>query len=100
RHSALEKLRELEYSITKRRLRDELEASFKVIQGTRQLNENTSKGGWFSLWNMAEDASPSLLLTFYGEAIKRHVFPKIKKSVMYAPLCQATEERFRAAGYP
>jgi hypothetical protein len=100
RRAALEKLREFEFSITKRRLREELEASFKVIQGLRQQNENSSKGGWFSLWNMAEDASPNMLLTFYGEALKRHVLPKIKKSAMFEPLCKATEQRFQEAGYP
>lgn len=100
RRAALEKLREFEYSIAKRRLRDELEATFKVIQGLRQQGERSSKGGWFSLWNMAEDASPSLLLKFYGEALRRQVLPQIKKSVMFEPLRKATEERFREAGYP
>ena len=100
RRAALEKLREFEFSITKRRLREELEAPFKVIQGLRQQSENSSKGGWFSLWNMAEDAPSSLLLKFYGEALRRQVFPQIKKAAMFEPLCKATETRFREAGYP
>jgi hypothetical protein len=100
RRAALEKLREFEFSITKRRLREELEAPFKVIQGLRQQSETSSKGGWFSLWNLAEDASPQLLLAFYGDVLRRQVFPQLKKSVMFEPLRKATETRFREAGYP
>jgi hypothetical protein len=100
RRAALEKLREFEYSITKRRLREELEAPFKVIPGARQQGDTSSKGGWFSLWNMAEDASPHLLLTLYGEVLRRQVFPQLKKTVIFEPLRKATDERFRAAGYP
>lgn len=101
RRAALDKLREFEYSAVKRlRLHEEIEAPFKVIPGTRQTSETASRGGWFSLWNMSEDASPGLLLDFYGETLQRQVFPQLKKAIMFEPLCKTTEERFRAAGYP
>lgn len=99
RRATLEKLRQLEYVATKRLGREELEASFRVIPGSKIQTEATTQGGWFSLWTLAEDGTPAMLLSQYGTLLRRVVFPKLKKSVMFEPLRKTTEDRFRKAGY-
>ncbi|MBZ0302164.1 MAG: hypothetical protein K8J31_20615 [Anaerolineae bacterium] len=97
----LDKLHQLEFAVVKRfGLHDELEATFNVVQGVPQPAEAAAKGGWFSLWNLAEAASNALLLARYRAPLEDRIFPKIKKQLVLDPLRQTTEARFRAAGYP
>lgn len=101
RRTALEQLRALEFSASKRfGLRDELEVSFSVAPPAKGAENTAPQGGWFSLWNLAEDGSAQLLLERYAAVLQDHVFPKIKKQQMFEALRQATEARFQAAGYP
>lgn len=99
RQQMLDRLHQLEYSVNKRlRLHDELEAAFKVVPGVER--DAPPKGGWVSLWNLAEDGTLPQLLAHYGPVLKEQVFPRLKRDVVFDPLCQATEARFKAAGYP
>ncbi len=100
RRAALDKLRPLEFSATKKfGLREELEVSFRVAVPAKALEKSAPQGGWFSLWNLAEDASLSVLLERYAAVLQEQVFPKIKKQQVFAALCSATEARFESAGY-
>ena len=98
--SSLDKLRQLDFSGSKRlALRDEVEISFKVIQSLQSQTESHN-GGWTSLWNLAEDGSALLLLDHYGPLLENQVFPKLSKQAVFETLLNATLERYQAAGFP
>ncbi|HLV34606.1 MAG TPA: hypothetical protein VKY59_05825, partial [Spirillospora sp.] len=100
RRDVLDKLRQLEFTATKRPgRRDELEAPFRVLAGGRP-DDTPVKSGWVSLWNLGEDGSNHALLERYGSLVEKQVLPKLKKEHIFEPLRQTTDARFRAAGYP
>ncbi len=100
RQTTIAKLRQLKWSTSKRfGLRDALEVSFQV--GPAQSSAtSTIKPGWQSLWNLAADGTPRMLLDHYADLLQQRVFPRLKKDAMFVPLMQATAERFKKAGYP
>lgn len=101
RRETLDRMRQLTFSSAKRfGLKEELEAAFRVVPDSKQTPVNPPKNGWFSLWNLGDDGSAEQLLAHYSTRLQDEVFPNLKIPVMFEPLRQATEARFRAAGYP
>jgi hypothetical protein len=97
--SQLEKLRQLDFSGFRRlALRDELETSFKVI---RSLQDKSAavQSGWTSLWNLAEDGTPHMLLSHYRGLLETEVFPRLSKEALFPALLNTTKARFEAAGF-
>ena len=100
RRATIGRMRQLEWTTSKRfGLGDTLEASFSIAPA-KSSDSPAIRRGWQSLWNLAEDGTPAMLLNHYGTLIRERVFPRLKKTVMFEPLVRATEARFKAAGYP
>ena len=98
--TALAKMRQLEWSTSKRfGLRDEIEAAFKIVP-PQDGEPSPVKRGWQSLWNLAADGTPAILLKHYEPLLRQQVFPRLKKEAIFTPLIRATTARFKAAGYP
>lgn len=95
----LNELKKLHFSIAKRGLMATvIEAPFAVMSS--QIGQMVDfKPGWVSLWKIGDHRDDRLLLDRYGDILKTRVLPQLKRDIVYKPLFDATEERFKKAGY-
>ncbi len=96
----MEELKKLNFVTVKRfGLGDKLEAAFNVLPG-RLGQIPDFQPGWVNLWAMGDHADDDALLQRYGDRLVTHVLPQLKQAQVFAPLAEATQARFTAAGYP
>lgn len=95
----LDDLKKLTFSITRKGLMGTtLEAGFNVMSG--QIGALADlKPSWVSLWKMSDHHDDSLLLKQYAEQLQTGVLPNLKRDLLFPPLFQTTQERFKRAGF-
>ncbi len=95
----LNDLKKLTFSTTRKGLMGTtLESSFNVMSA--QIGQLSDlKPSWVSLWKMSDHHDDSLLLNQYAAQLQNEVLPKLKRDLLYPPLVQATEQRFKQSGY-
>ena len=94
RYDAISSLR---YSTNKPALRNALEAAL-IVDAPRPALPPELKPQWHTLWSLA-DAGESFILARYGDLIAATVFPRFKRTLIYAPLLEVTKARFTEGGY-
>ncbi|MCA0454456.1 MAG: hypothetical protein LCI00_10815 [Chloroflexi bacterium] len=92
-------LKKLTFSTSKRGLMGTvLEVPFNVLSA--QIGQLVDlKAQWVSLWKISDLRDERVLLARYGDALQTTLLPRLKRELVYAPLYQTTEDRFRQAGY-
>lgn len=87
----------LRYSANRLPLRSALEGSF-MVDAPRPTLPPELKPQWHTLWSLA-DANETFILARYGDLIASRVFPRFKRTLVYAPLLEATKARFAEGGF-
>lgn len=92
-------LKKLSYSTSRRGFMGSvLEAPFNVLSA--QIGQLADlKAQWVSLWKISDLRDDRLLLTRYAQPLQTILLPRLKRDILYTPLYQTTEDRFRQAGY-
>ena len=102
--SALEKLCKLNFSAATRGLGlrgIEVETPFGVTsEPAAEASPVRQSARFISLWTMAEEGTPQMLLAHYRKLVEQRLFPQINTAAIYQGLYEATLQRFEKAGYP
>jgi hypothetical protein len=97
----IEELKGLTFWTTKRLGlgRTIVEAPFSVMPGRiGQIVDFTP--GWVSVAALSDFKDNRYLLHLYGDRLKLTALPQFKRSLLFAPLLEATSTHFKQAGYP
>ncbi len=103
RREHLEALKQLTYSVKKRgglfRGGNSVELNFALLPGKvgkiAKLN-----AGWESLWKVEDNQDDTMFVERYGELIRVHTVPALRRSTLYPILLEKNAKRFETAGYP
>lgn len=97
--AAINDLKKLTYSTARRGLMGAvLEAPFNILSA--QIGQLVElKAAWVSLWKMSDLRDDRILLTRFAETLQTQLLPRLKRDNLYQPLLQATQHRFRQAGF-
>ncbi|MEP7291459.1 MAG: hypothetical protein ABI835_06725 [Chloroflexota bacterium] len=95
----IEALKNVIFTTDKNFGRSIIEAPLTVMSGgVGAITDFTP--GWVSICKMSDYGDDRLMLHHYGPTVQVNTLPKLKRSIMYPPLLEATTARFAEAGYP
>lgn len=94
----IESLKTLSFSTAKRLGRSIVEVPLTVMSGmVGHMVDFTP--GWVSVCKLSDYHDNRYALHRYGATIQINTLPKLKRSLLFAPLLEATQNRFAAAGF-
>ena len=103
RRESLEALKQLTYSVKKKgglfRSGNTVELNFALLPG--KVGKITKMdAGWESLWKLEDAQDDSMFLERYGELIRLHTLPALRRAALYPVLLEKNVKTFEKAGYP
>ncbi len=97
--AALEALKIVNFSTDKRRGRSIIDVGLTVMSGTLGKIADLTPG-WVSVCKVSDYQDDRLLIERYGNLVQVNTLPRLKRQLLLQPLVEATESRFKAAGFP
>jgi len=95
---ALDDLKDLKFVTARRGAR--LDLTFDLLPPKLNLQLAEAKAGWHSIARLEDYKDPRLAMHKYADLLTLHLFPRLKRDVMFPALTSATSEQFAAGGYP
>lgn len=95
----MQNLRQLRFSIDTGGKRNQLQDTFEIVGRASIAKIRELKPDWISLWTMRDYMDDDMLLNQVRPELTQ-VMPYLKREVIFRPLMQTTQERFKACGYP